>query len=61
MLKTIMRNLWKQNAGTVKLQKNCHHDITQPAAREVQEINIPVPWGHIAGEAYINKYSQTRL
>lgn len=50
MLKAIARNLRKQNAGTVKLQKDCHHNLTQPAGREVQEIRIPVPWGHIAGK-----------
>jgi len=50
MLKAIARILRKQNTGTVMLQKQCHHDVTRPVARQVEEIRIPVPWGHIAGK-----------
>ena len=53
MLKAIARILRKQNAGTVMLQKQCHHDVTRPITRQVEEIRIPVPWGHIAGDSYI--------
>jgi len=54
MLKAIGRILQKQNPGTVMLKKQCHHDVTRPVARQVEEIRIPVPWGHIAGDSYIN-------
>jgi hypothetical protein len=54
MLKAIGRILRKQNPGTVMLKKQCHHDVTRPVARQVEEIRIPVPWGHIAGDSYIN-------
>lgn len=50
MLKAIARILRKQNAGTAMLQRQCHHDVTRPVARQVEEIRIPVPWGHIAGK-----------
>ena len=54
MFKAIVRILRKQNAGTVMLQKQCHRDVTRPVARQVEEIRIPVPWGHIAGDSTIN-------
>jgi hypothetical protein len=53
MLKAIARILRKQNAGTVMLQEQCHDDVTRPVTRQVEEIRIPVPWGHIAGDSYI--------
>jgi hypothetical protein len=55
MLKAIARILQKQNAGAAMLQNQFHHDVTRPAARQVEEIRIPVPWGHIAGESYIEQ------
>jgi hypothetical protein len=54
MLKAVGRILRKQSAGTVMLKKQCHHDVSRPVARQVEEIRIPVPWGHIAGDSYMN-------
>jgi len=54
MLKAIARILRRQNAGTAMLQRQYHHDVARPVARQVEEIRIPVPWGHIAGDSYIN-------
>jgi hypothetical protein len=34
-------------------KQHLHNVVAQPLEREVQEIRIPVPWGHIAGDLYI--------
>jgi hypothetical protein len=38
----------------MNLQKQSPHNVvSQPLEREVEEIQIPVPWGHISGDLYI--------
>jgi hypothetical protein len=54
MLKHIARTIQQRNAKTMTFQKqSLHNVVSQPLEREVEEIRIPVPWGHISGDLYI--------
>jgi hypothetical protein len=54
MLKLIGRTIWHQSAEIMNNQKQyLHNVVAQALEREVQEIRIPVPWGHIAGDLHI--------
>lgn len=51
MLKLIGRTVWHQSAEIMNYQKQyLHNVVAQTLEREFQEIQIPVPWGHIAGK-----------
>ncbi|PNF16490.1 hypothetical protein B7P43_G07800 [Cryptotermes secundus] len=51
MLQLIRRTVWHRSAERMNSQKQCLHNVVaQTLEREVKEIRIPVPWGHIAGK-----------
>jgi hypothetical protein len=53
MLKLIGRTVWHQSAEIMNYQKQyLHKVVAQTLEREVHEIQIPVPWGHIAGDLH---------
>jgi hypothetical protein len=53
-LKRIVRNTHRQYAETVNFSKQSLCNVVyKPSEREVEEIQIPVPWGHVSGELYI--------
>ena len=59
MLRPAARYLYQHCSKAVILQRMNVHDVaTQALEKEVQEIKIPVPWGHIAGIHYTCTYSR---
>ncbi|XP_069683834.1 probable serine hydrolase isoform X2 [Periplaneta americana] len=51
MLKLLARTVWKPSVEALNLQKAYIHNIAaKPLERQVYEVQIPVPWGHIAGK-----------
>jgi hypothetical protein len=57
MLKQLGRTVWHRSAEIMNNQKQyLHNVVAQTLEREVQEIRIPVPWGHIAGDLHIYIY-----
>jgi hypothetical protein len=54
MLKLIGRNVLHRSANIMNNQKQyLYNVVAQTVEREVQEVRIPVPWGHIAGDVHI--------
>jgi hypothetical protein len=54
MLKLIARTIWQQSVEIMNFQKQLlHNAVVQPLEREVQEIQIPVPWGYISGDSHV--------
>ncbi|KAJ9590438.1 hypothetical protein L9F63_016525, partial [Diploptera punctata] len=51
MLRLVARTLHQHCGDVLRLQRmNTHNAATKALEREIREVQIPVPWGHIAGK-----------
>ncbi|XP_021917056.1 probable serine hydrolase isoform X3 [Zootermopsis nevadensis] len=53
MLRQVVRITWQRCVERMNIQKQSLHNVqSQPLEREFEEIQIPVPWGHISGKCW---------